>query len=351
MNSKNKLKKIVPIAILGVILIILIIVTLRFSVLSIKNYNVYDEDYSHTHFEEISKINFANKNLLTTAEKPVILFASDYQGDMRVENTYSIFEKTREYITPELFVACGDYQVQSSSNFGYSEYGILELSEIFSECFAENIPQIYIQGNHDSLEANGIADEGIYESDKYIIYVINEISFPNIQTEQPDQENTVINTAERLKNDLQMLVEKNTKKPIFISTHVPLHYTFWVEGKDNAYANYIVDVLNTYGEKLNLFYLFGHNHSGTYDDYIGGSINYIGNGELMHVGGSNVSTKINFTYLNAGYIGEIKSSLNDKSENEGSVTAIEIENDNVVIQKYTKYGKYYTDPIVVNTKK
>lgn len=99
-----------------------------------------------------------------------------------------------------------------------------------------------------------------------------------------------------------------------------------------------------------IVYLFGHNHSGNYDDYIGGSINYIGSDSIMQIGGTNEPVNINFTYLNAGYLGYTNNLVTDHSVKENSTTSIKVGLDNLLIQKYTKYGEYYKEPIVVNLK-
>ena len=350
----NKLKKSLPILLFDVALIILILIVFKmFLINSLSSETQYlelsnQEDYSHTHFEEISRINLATKDMLVKKEEePTILFASDYQGDSRYNNAYKILLKAKQHIQPNLFVVCGDYQIEDQSNFENTEQGIVELSDIFSHCFNTEIPQIYIQGNHDSLKANGLSKEGIYESDKYIIYVINRNSFPNCQMNQTYQENIVKNTAEKLKKDLQELVDKGNKKPIFIATHVPLHYTDRMDGQDNTYAKYLVEVLNEFGKELDIVYLFGHNHSGTYDDYIGGSINYIAKGDEIKIGGINEQAIINFTYLNAGYIGYSNNSVTEISTRETTATAIKVTKDSLIIQKYSQYGEYYTNPIIV----
>ena len=109
-------------------------------------------------------------------------------------------------------------------------------------------------------------------------------------------------------------------------------------------------VCQKWQRKIDIVYLFGHNHSGNYDDYIGGSINYIGSDSIMQIGGTNEPVNINFTYLNAGYLGYTNNLVTDHSVKENSTTSIKVGLDNLLIQKYTKYGEYYKEPIVVNLK-
>ena len=303
----------------------------------------------YIHINSVLNLNLATKDLnVFDEEEPTILFASDYQGNNRYESARKIFNSVKKFVNPNLFVMCGDYQIGEAEQFEFSESGILELSNLFSSIFNFSIPQIYLQGNHDIKEAYGIAEDGIYESEKYIIYVMNKDTFPNHHIYKGiDLKEDIIKASQKLSNDLNYIVEKNENKPVFIATHIPLHYSDRDDGTDNAYSKYIIDVLNEYGDKLDIVYLFGHNHSENYDDYIGGSINYIGRDSIMQIGGTNESISINFTYLNAGYIGYSNNFITDHSTKETSATTIKVGLDSLIIQKYTKYGEYYKEPIIV----
>ncbi|MEI3218533.1 MAG: hypothetical protein V8S08_01495 [Lachnoclostridium sp.] len=52
--------------------------------------------------------------------------------------------------------------------------------------------------------------------------------------------------------------------------------TWWM---GNIYSNILFPVINEAAAKLDIIYLFGHNHSDIYGNYIGGSVNYLGVGE------------------------------------------------------------------------
>lgn len=311
--------------------------------------NINQEDQTIIN-DAVNSINIANKELqVQETDNPTILFGSDYQGDNRYDITKQIFRSIKNSVSPNLFVICGDYQVGKQNRYE-TEKGINELNGIINHYYDQSIPKVFVQGNHDSVQSKFIAQNGIYESDKYIVYVINRDLFPNNQDVEINSEERVKKTSEVLKNDLQSIVDRGIKKPILIATHVPLHYSIRNNGYDNAYAHYIVDVLNDYGSKLDIVYLFGHNHSSNYDDYIGGSINYIASGSIINVGGTNEQKEINFTYMNAGYIGNTYNKTNDHSVNLASMSTITINNENLLVQKYTKYGQYYSNPIIVNLK-
>ena len=71
----------------------------------------------------------------------------------------------------------------------------------------------------------------------------------------------------------------------------------------------IVEACNAAGDAgLNIIFLFGHNHSGGYDNYIGGGSVYLKKGDTMLVPSyidytTPEAVTLNFTYMTAGYIG------------------------------------------------
>ena len=305
--------------------------------------DVNKEDNNHLY--KIEKYVAIDKLKVKYEEEPTILFASDYQGDNRYQNTKELISITKKYVTPNLFVMCGDYRVSLDDNYKESEEGILELSEIINSSF--DVPIITIQGNHDLPNTLGIPKKDYFETDKYIIYIINRDDYPNNQNEDNSKE-IVEKTSKKLENYLK---NQRGKKPIFIVTHVPLHYTNRNNGEDNKYASILFDVINKYSKNLDIVFLFGHNHSGIYDDYIGGSVNYIPKNNYINVGGINKKEKINFTYMNAGYIGFSNNSVNDLSTNLLSISSIKVKKDILEIQRYTKDGLYYEMPILVKRRK
>ena len=303
----------------------------------------FEKDNDHIY--KIEKYVSINKLNVKENSEPTILFGSDYQGYDRYKNTKELIKVTKNYVSPNLFVICGDYRVELDNNYKLSEEGILELSELINYSF-DGVPIITIQGNHDLSNTLGIPKKEYFETDKYIIYIINEDSFPNNQDE--NSKVIVENTSKKLN---AFLKNRKNNKPIFIVTHLPLHYTNRNNGEDNKYAYILFDVINRYSKKLDIVYLFGHNHSGTYDDYIGGSINYIPIGQDLYVGGINKKEQINFTYMNAGYLGFSNNTVNDSSTNLLSISSIKIKEDKLEIQKYTKDGIYYKEPIIVERRK
>ena len=301
---------------------------------------------SDKHLYKIEKYVSINKLKVKDEDEPTILFASDYQGENRYENTKGLISITKKYVNPNLFIMCGDYRNTLDDNYLESERGILELSEMIN--FNFDVPIITIQGNHDLSNTFGIPKKDYFETDKYIIYIINRDNFPNNQDKEKNSKEVVQKTSIKLE---KFLKKQKSSKPIFIVTHVPLHYTNRNNGEDNKYASILFDVINKYSKNLDIVFLYGHNHSGTYDDYIGGSINYIPRGKYLNIGGTNKRKRLNFTYMNAGYLGFSNNTVTDTSTNILSISSIKIENDSLEIQRYTKDGIYYKDPTIIKRRK
>lgn len=154
---------------------------------------------------------------------------------------------------------------------------------------------------------------------------------------------TVQKTAAQLETYLKGLVDAKDDRPVFITSHIPLHYSHRSNSGmnyDNTYAKLIFDVLNKYGEKLDIIFLFGHNHSNNYDDYIGGAAIYLPVGETIYIPVEKTVNKyepktLNFTYMNGGYIGY----YNGKCETQQSSAVIEIYENRIEIARYDADGE------------
>lgn len=301
----------------------------------------YVENYKkEEHINEIKDYVVIDKLRVKYEEEPVVLFGSDYQGDLRYKNTKELFETVKRYIVPNLFVVAGDYRVTLDDDYYESEKGLFELVSLFNDYF-KGVPTITIQGNHDPAKTLGLPSKDYFETDKYIVYVINEDNYP--YNEDENSEKIVLSTANKLDSYLKQLTGY---KPVFIVTHVPLHYSKRANGNDNKYAYLLFNTINKYSN-LDIVFLFGHNHSDTYDDYIGGSINYIPKGGIIKIGGTAQEAKLNFTYLNAGYMGFSNNTISETSTNLLTLTGIKIKTNELEIQKYCRDGLYYNPPIVV----
>ena len=205
---------------------------------------------------------------------------------------------------------------------------------------------IYVQGNHDDSSYSGRETNKTQDLGQYTVFVMDEDMFPWMQGKAANAEankKTVENTAEQLRTFLQGRLDANDDRPVFITSHIPLHYSRRSNSAgayDNIYAKKIFDVLNEYGKKLDIIFLFGHNHSNNYDDYIGGAAIYLPVGETINipvekVDGGYTSPTLNFTYMNGGYIGY----YNGKCETQQSSSVFEIYEDRIEIARYDANGE------------
>lgn len=295
-----------------------------------------------------------------TAPRAVLLFASDYQaGDYPLpdETFASLLHTVKEdgkQITN--VIMCGDY----SNVSGYSDHQIVpdvyieEIKGLIAEGTSD-VAQgdiIFVQGNHDAMSGS-ISESGLHEYKDYLVYVLNtENDYPWTQGDGPEKRDTVMRASRDLKECLDGLAESGETRPVFIAGHLPLHFTARTSSLhstgDNMYSKYIFDVVNEAAESLDVIYVFGHNHSNTWDAYLGGSCVYRGTGDtvLIPVAGESTSytdeyseEKLIFTYMNAGFTGYYHSCGTD-TDDALTCTVAEIYGDRIVITRYDAEGMH-----------
>ena len=173
-----------------------------------------------------------------------------------------------------------------------------------------------MQGNHDRMTEQ-ITPSGLLDCGDYLIYVLNtEEDFPWKQGKVPGCLAKVRRSSADMKECFDELISKGGTRPVFIAGHVPLHFTARTSSRhttgDNLYSSLVFDVVNEAAKELDIIYLFGHNHSKGWDCYIGGSSVYKAKGDTILIpefSEEKVNTDVyteetlNFTYLNAGYVG------------------------------------------------
>ena len=274
------------------------------------------------------------------AEPPVpvtLFFASDYQylGDWPYpEDTLRGILETVEEDGKDIdgIFYCGDYSnIDGHSNYEIDpdEY-IDEIKEVIYDFVPEEAPVLFVQGNHDIL-TDEIVDSGLHEYDSYLVYVLNT------QTDNPWKQGITEGSKEKveasaaaLKACLQELIEAGETRPVFVVTHVPLHFTGRTSSLykvgDNLYSEKLFDVLNEAGEDLNIVYFYGHNHAKGWDSYMGGSSVFRTEGDFLlipdweaaeaegtHYTDEYTAKTLHFTYLSAGYTGYYTGSGADKT--------------------------------------
>ncbi|MGN1194357.1 MAG: metallophosphoesterase, partial [Acutalibacteraceae bacterium] len=267
-----------------------------------------------------------------------IITGSDYQdSNVRDANVTAILAQIKAggYTnTPDGMFFGGDYS-NSYMNTDATE-GTTELMGLITEAYpsfnTENA--VFIQGNHDA--ANGyIVSPYEHEFDDYITYAFNEDIFASGQTFDAVQA-----LAEKLQAYLANLISSSDTRPVFILSHVPLHFS---ARADNNYAKLIVDVLNEAGKSLDIIFMFGHNHSSGYDDYIGGSVNFLEKGDNITVTDPDnisgcVDVPLNFTYMNYGYVGYSGNANSSTSTNILTMGVLELCPTTIKFSRYSKTG-------------
>lgn len=273
-----------------------------------------------------------------------VIACSDYQAEnghhKSQENIWDIMAQMEndniDYA--DAFFCCGDY------DYGYSDSinGIKSLKETMSY-YVDEENMIFVQGNHDEIIAgmNGISKSGeiSLNSNDFSAFVINEDDYMWYNS----IEVMVKKTSKDLQNYLNTKLEEKYTKPIFILSHLALNYSMrtYYDG-DGMYAKYLFDVINDAALKgLNIIYMFGHNHSNGWDDYLGGSSVYLTKGDSILIA-NNSRTEFNeynlsFTYMNAGYVGYYRD-VNEGADATLSMTVMDIYYDKIIFNRYSKDG-------------
>jgi hypothetical protein len=198
---------------------------------------------------------------------------------------------------------------------------------------------IFVGGDYDAADSDGITPGGAYEYESYIVYVVNDEDFAWNSSDP-----SASTAADRLEEYLNTLIAAGDTRPVFIASHRPLHYSMRTyKNEDNLYGKLIFDVLNEAGEHgLNLIYLYGHNHNG-WDSYLGQSCVYLEKGDTIYItdpydNTSCVKRTLNFTYLNAGYLSTVNTD-SGSGDNTSTFTVYEIYSDRVEISRISTTGK------------
>ncbi len=246
-------------------------------------------------------------------ETTTLIAASDFQpkegadkGIAVVDDIISAIKK--DGITKaDGFLFCGDYDFGTFGNSEETKEGIGKLTESVSELVDEK-DMVFVQGNHDAVPGTAglnVSGNNDPANGKYGVFVINNDDYMWYNKD----ETKIMRTAQKLINYLNDKLAQGYDKPIFVLSHLPLHYNMrTVLDGDGKYATYLFEALNAAGEKgLNIIFLFGHDHSNGWDDYLGGSSIYLPKGENILIADKSQtefkSHTLNFTYMNAGYVG------------------------------------------------
>lgn len=300
----------------------------------------------------------------------VVIAGSDFQNPSAGKSSEA---KGSLYLTPILEQIRDYYDSVGLSvngllfggDYNYYEYeydskntlsGITTLRNTVHKVLGDDLKEVFIQGNHDAV-CDLIASTGAHDTAAYGVFVVNEDDY-----QQGDMVNEELNkaVAAKMRAYFSEKAAMNYSKPIFVCSHVPLHTTArpskdFVPG-DAKYAQYLFDVLNEFGDRLNIIFLYGHDHSNGWDSYLGGSSVYLKPGDKIHVlkpGSRTHSTEhtLTFTYMNYGYTGyywfgahgigsEPNCDENDPADNTLTMTSFEIVGDTVTVRRWSAEGQH-----------
>lgn len=267
--------------------------------------------------------------------------SSDSAGQTNVRNILAQIQK--DYPTMHGFLFAGDYTVNYSSSQTIS--GKNALQKTIQNVYGTGLHEIYVQGNHDDdSTVSSLTSSGAHDAAEYGVFVINEKDYMWFNNDEA----TIKATAENLKAYLDAKRDERYTKPVFVISHLPLHYcmrTFTSGNGDGKYANYLFDVLNEAGNAgLNIIFLFGHNHSHGWDDYLGGAAIYLTRGDSINIAQASTTEfkaeTLAFTYMNAGYVGYYGTSYTSSVDKTLTMTTFAITDDSVTVNRYDADGKH-----------
>ena len=285
----------------------------------------------------------------TGQDSITVIAGSDFQNpggnEAGAQTVTNILTQMQDagYASADGFLFCGDYDENSYDNKSETEAGITALKNAVTGKY-NTLPDgrmVFVQGNHDAAGSTGLAASGAHDADGYGVYVINEDDYMWRNSDLA----TIQKTASNLNTYLNKKIAETYQKPIFVVSHLPLHYSMRTHNDgDGKYANYIFNVLNEAGASgLNIIFLYGHDHSNGWDDYLGGSAVYLAKGDKINIAQSsqnnfNVET-LNFTYMNAGYTGYY-SPVNTGAETTLTMTVFKITDTSVKVERYSADGRH-----------
>ncbi len=279
-----------------------------------------------------------------------VVAGSDFQAANHTQSAQNVTNilsaiKSAGYSTMDGLLFAGDYS--NGWSYSYETAGVAALKNAVNGVYsglADSASAVYLQGNHDvsdGFDAGLLSAGGAHDTDGYGVFLINEDDFK--WSNESTEAGTKL-TAARLATYLNGKISQSYTKPIFVLTHVPLHFTMrTVQNGDSRYASYLFDVLNAAGEAgLNIIVLYGHNHSASWEDSHGGSAVFYTKGDYLNVPQSQTTLaakQLYFTYMNAGYVGYY-STPNTGVENTLTMSLFEITKDAVKISRYSSNGIY-----------
>lgn len=276
-----------------------------------------------------------------------VVACSDFQnpnGDSPGQTTVNniLAQIKQDYPTADGLLCCGDYNYSSTSSTSLSSSGLAAIKSTIKSNYSNLTDDdiVLIQGNHDPAATTGLATSGAHDNDGYGVFVINEDDYMWYNNNLT----TIQNTVSNLQTYLNAKLSAGYTAPVFVISHLPLHYTMRTKNDgDGQYANLIFNVLNKAAEDgLNIVFLYGHDHSNGWDDYLGGAAVYLKKGDKINIAQSSKTTfkeeTLNFTYMNAGFTGYYEN--HNGADDTLTMTVFQFDDDEMTVKRYDANGEH-----------
>ena len=263
--------------------------------------------------------------------------------------------------TASYFIGGGDYNFDEiKDSVSRTNTGIEQVREAVQQACGQDVTTAFVQGNHDAPNSD-YKETGPCDMTDFGLFTITEEdyrSYPKDSGKWSDPQNSEAKAqavADQLETYLAQKAESGFDKPIFIASHVPLHFSTRTASKADAiYADGIYKAIYKYGDELNIIFLFGHNHAWGDDDYLGGASSFLTRGDTINIAkhGSQsqfTAEPLNFTYMNYGYPGYywakwVQSSsqitFNDAADSTLTMTAFQISGNQVTVSRWDEIGMH-----------
>ena len=292
---------------------------------------------------------YAAPDKTTDLTEVVLISGSDYQYYGSTEDGLAVLKGLTDSVKNNTGYGAfdgllfgGDYTITLGSDFDDSNAGLNLFDSVITDTV--NFDKYYTQGNHDAAGIDLLPPYGNNDNPyaPYGVFILHE-----------DKYDCYGNGGKKAAEDLtayfnEKLANGWGNKPIFVTSHIPLHYNARTARDGMGFtAKYVVDALNAASEAgLNIIFLIGHNHGSGYDDYLGGAAVYVPKGETIMVPNHNnyrnapIETELKFTYMNFGYVSSYG------TNGTGVDTALTMcafriqENGDVIITRYDKNGEH-----------
>lgn len=285
-----------------------------------------------------------------------LLFMSDTHSDMtgsiaNFTNVRAILSLLKaEDINPEVISFGGDYLEDDKAYLVNWEDVHSTLTGVLSTIYPD-AKYVFTTGNHDKETNGGISDaefKRIFGFDRVGVSCVSdeyEIFHIGAQGNKSGVDKEIFYESDIQALDTYLASKVGSGKVIFIQTHWPLHRAYNWSWRDIANAGSLIDTLNSYGDDLDIVFLWGHNH---YTDANRHTIKHPGD-DLLYADGA--SKTIKFTYANVGCMNDFYPTQKPNKETTvgpGICLLVNIFNDKLVFTYNRLTGGNTSTPVLTH---